>query len=281
VYHAGAHVNYLFPYARLSAANVQGTHEVLRLAVTERLKRVHHVSTLGVFPPSLRGVPLRETEAPEEGASHPMAYARTKWAAEALALEARRRGVTVTIYRPADVGGATETGASNAADILCLTLQACVRVGAVPAIDREFNVAPVDYVARAIIEIAERAGQGGGIYHLSNPTPLRTTDVFAELGRIGYTLEPLPTDAWIALLRTVGERDRDASLGRVAALWAGMAPAAGDAHGDLAEWQYERSAAEAALAGTGCTCPPIDAPLLRTYVEHLVRSGALRAPAVA
>lgn len=49
VYHNGAAVNSVQTYAYHRAPNVLGTHEVIRLAVTNKIKPLHHVSTLSVF----------------------------------------------------------------------------------------------------------------------------------------------------------------------------------------------------------------------------------------
>ena len=48
IVHPAAHVNHVLPYNQLFAANVVGTAELIRLAITTKLKRVHHISTLGV-----------------------------------------------------------------------------------------------------------------------------------------------------------------------------------------------------------------------------------------
>src|SRR6185369_16546869 len=50
IYHSGAFVNWILPYERLKPANVVGTEEILRLATRVRIKPVHFVSSLGVFP---------------------------------------------------------------------------------------------------------------------------------------------------------------------------------------------------------------------------------------
>jgi len=49
VYHNGAAVNSIQPYEYHRAPNVSGTHEMIRLAATNKLKPLHHVSTLSVF----------------------------------------------------------------------------------------------------------------------------------------------------------------------------------------------------------------------------------------
>ena len=48
IVHPGAHVNHVLPYNQLFTANVAGTAELIRLALTTKLKRFDYVSTLGV-----------------------------------------------------------------------------------------------------------------------------------------------------------------------------------------------------------------------------------------
>ncbi len=48
IVHPAAHVNHVLPYHQLFAPNVVGTAEVIRLAITARLKPVHYISTMGV-----------------------------------------------------------------------------------------------------------------------------------------------------------------------------------------------------------------------------------------
>ncbi len=49
IYHNGAYVNFVYPYAVLKPVNVTGTVEVLRLAARAKVKPVHFVSTISVF----------------------------------------------------------------------------------------------------------------------------------------------------------------------------------------------------------------------------------------
>jgi thioester reductase-like protein len=49
IYHSGAWVNGLFDYRALKAANVGGTIEILRLAVQDKIKSLHYVSTISVI----------------------------------------------------------------------------------------------------------------------------------------------------------------------------------------------------------------------------------------
>ena len=50
IVHSGAQINWLTPYAALKPANVLGTATSIRLAAHCRLKSLHYVSSVAVFP---------------------------------------------------------------------------------------------------------------------------------------------------------------------------------------------------------------------------------------
>src|SRR5436305_1206424 len=49
IHHCAANVNMVLPYEVLRPANVGGTQEILRLALTGRRKALHYASTLSVL----------------------------------------------------------------------------------------------------------------------------------------------------------------------------------------------------------------------------------------
>src|SRR6185295_7125980 len=53
-WHAGAEVRWTHTYEALVGANVEGTLHVLRFACAGNVKRLHHVSTVGVFASAAR-----------------------------------------------------------------------------------------------------------------------------------------------------------------------------------------------------------------------------------
>ena len=101
IYHSGASVNLIYPYSVLKPANVLGTQEILRLASQIKIKPVHFVSTTSVFCPEnypenevlLESDPLDYYQGLVGG------YPQSKWVAEKLVMQARERGLPVTIYR--------------------------------------------------------------------------------------------------------------------------------------------------------------------------------------
>ena len=112
IHHAGATVNFIYPYRDLRAANVTGTRELIRLAGLYRGIPLHYVSTTTVLA-GFGAMGVREVteDTPLAYARHlGMGYIETKFVAEELLRNAARAGVPVAIYRPLDIVGDHRTG---------------------------------------------------------------------------------------------------------------------------------------------------------------------------
>jgi long-chain acyl-CoA synthetase len=95
------------------------------------------------------------------------AYERSKFEAERLVRRDRRR-LPIQIMRPSIVVGEASTGWTQAFNVLYTPLKAFVqgRLPALPArASAPVDVVPVDYVADAIVELADRPADEG-TYHL-------------------------------------------------------------------------------------------------------------------
>src|SRR5271170_1345505 len=100
VFHNGATVNYLFNYDLMRDANVLGTNEVVRLAFDGRPKEFNYVSTTFVFGWAVKSV-LNETDLNEDMELLDFGYSQSKWVAEQVVVDARSRGLSTRIFRPA------------------------------------------------------------------------------------------------------------------------------------------------------------------------------------
>ncbi|MFD6157471.1 amino acid adenylation domain-containing protein [Nocardia sp. NPDC060256] len=275
IYHNGAQVNHLEPYPRLCAANVEGTREVLRLATTHRVKPVHFVSTINTVISTVQpGMPVVEAtrisadELPAQG------YIASKWAAEQLVLQAAERGVPARIYRPGLVSGDLQIGVNSADDSFWNMIRAAAILGMAPEVgDATISLAPVTYVARAIVEISLITTRDTA-YHLVNETPLAIHDIFACLREHGL---PIETETLETIqLRLADEANArylagDDSLVRAALLGGNYAAGAADLVVDCTNTRR-------ALAGSAITCLPIDASVLHTYIGAFLKSGFLPTP---
>jgi long-chain acyl-CoA synthetase len=168
VVHAAASVSFSLPLARSRAINVEGTRRVLDLAhLSQRrggLRRMAYVSTAYVAGAHLG--PFTEGDL-VVGQTFRNPYERSKFDAERLVRRARRH-LPVQIFRPSIVVGEASTGWTQAFNVLYTPLQAFVqgRLPVLPArASAPVDVVPVDYVADAIVELADRPSDDG-TYHL-------------------------------------------------------------------------------------------------------------------
>jgi amino acid adenylation domain-containing protein/thioester reductase-like protein len=200
IVHAGATVNLVYPYAALRGANVGGTREVLRLAAVGGAT-VQYVSTNGVLPPSQEGWPedkmLGVEDVPEKLLD---GYGQSKWVAEQLAVEASRRGIPVRILRAGTISGHSATGSANAWDLLTALIVESLHLGYFPDVEGwRAEMTPVDFVSKAIIHLANQDHAKQIVFHLGDPDPVATRQVFDDLNDLGYPTKPLGFEDWVTL----------------------------------------------------------------------------------
>jgi len=273
IYHAAAWLNTVYPYELLKPANVDGTHDILRLATCGRSKQVHHISTIAVFPIGVEhdGATLFE-EHTFETCGLAAGYCESKWVAERLAAEAAARGVPVAIYRPGFITGDSGTGRSNTDDLLCRLLKGCIELGAMPDVDTLQDMTPVDYASRAIVHLSLSRRPASGYYHIVNPKPLHWGKLREWIESRGYPIRPLPYDDWLGRVHADCLRNASNPLRP-------LLPALLRDQNELfvfRRWNCDRTLA--GLATTPIRCPAVE-ELLEPYFRFFVACGFLRAPA--
>ncbi|AWW43467.1 non-ribosomal peptide synthetase [Streptomyces cadmiisoli] len=270
VYHCGAAVNLVLPYAELEAANVTGTVEVLRLVALHRTVPVHHVSTVGVYSGAhLAGSPVTADEPlPGVDGLH-LGYAQAKWAAECLIAQARERGLPVSVYRPTRIAGDTESGVCRPDDFLWLLLKGCVEAGGYPVdLGVGFDLVPVDYVSAAIVALSLDA-EPPGAAHLAHGAELSLREAVDRLADLGYRLQPLPTAEWTRRIEADPHNAAFPLIGLMAPETIGSQAAA---------LTFDGSAAQTTAAAHGVVLRPVDRAAFARTVDYFVRTGFLPAP---
>src|SRR6266851_5704804 len=164
VFHNGATVNYLFNYDRMRDANVLGTNGVLSLAFEGRPKSFNYVSTTFVFGWAVKKV-LYETDLNENMELLDFGYSQTKWVAEQVVLNARRRGLETRIFRPALVSPSV-TGGGNNFDIAVRLVAFMVNHGIGVDALNQVSFVPADIVANNIVAISTTPGTENKTYHV-------------------------------------------------------------------------------------------------------------------
>jgi thioester reductase-like protein len=165
IFHNGATVNYLFNYEMMRDANVLGTNEVVRLAFEGRPKEFNFVSTTFVFGWAVKSV-LFETDLNENMELLDFGYSQSKWVAEQVVVDARSRGLSARIFRPALVSPSV-TGGGNNFDIAVRLVAFMVNHGIGVDTLNQVSFVPADIVANNIVAISTTPGTANKTYHVT------------------------------------------------------------------------------------------------------------------
>ncbi|EIV92727.1 thioester reductase-like protein [Frankia sp. QA3] len=270
VYHAGATVNWLLPYASVRPANVGGTREILRLAARHRTVPVHYVSSTGVFPQVPTSAPLAVADPIGPAEALLNGYVQSKYVAEHVVALARERGMPVSVYRVDLIAGDAIRGAGQTRDFLWLSLKGLLQAGAVPAhLPGTFHLLPVDYVGAAIVALSGEPANAGRTFHLYNDSGMPFGEFVRLLREHGYELPALDRAVWSGRVRA----DRDNALIPLLDAFELMCSGAGQFYPPI-----DTSETRTALAGTGIACPPMTDDLIRSYIRFFVRTGYFPPP---
>ena len=186
IVHPAALVNHLLPYRQLFGPNVVGTAELIRLAITNRLKPINNVSTVAAAMRD-HGAPIDEdadvrVAMPRrhlDGERYANGYANSKWAGEVLLRNAHDRfGLPVTVFRSDMIlAHSRYRGQINVPDMFTRWLFSIVVTGLAPRsfylgsgpIKPHYDGLPVDFTAASIATLGAAAVSGYRTYHVLNP----------------------------------------------------------------------------------------------------------------
>ncbi|MES2179652.1 MAG: thioester reductase domain-containing protein [Gemmatimonadota bacterium] len=279
VIHCGAQVDWVSSYDALRAANVQGTEEVLRFACRGTPKPVHFVSSLSVCY-SLEGprIVCEGQEALPFAEGLRLGYAQSKCVAESLVMEAGRRGLPVSIMRPALVSGDSVTGLSNTDDLLTRFIRGCVAMKCAPDLDWRVDCLPVDHVARAIVRLALSHDDAVMVPHISAARPRHWRECVLWMRLCGYDIDLVPYDEWSARLRaeaTPGHPLHPLRSFFLSAISGGAGLTLPEAYQDGRRAHVRDDRSRARLDRLDAGCATVGTALLDRYFAQYVADGVL------
>jgi thioester reductase-like protein len=181
IFHNGATVNYLFNYDRMREANVLGTNEVLRLGFEGRSKEFNYVSTTFVFGWAIKSV-LYETDQNANMELLDFGYSQSKWVAEQVVFDARSRGLSARVFRPALVSPSVIGGGNNF-DIAVRLLAFMVNHGIGVDTLNQVSFVPADIVANNIVAISATPGTANQTFHVVRDEYSNMMDITALITR--------------------------------------------------------------------------------------------------
>ncbi|MCH9640350.1 MAG: thioester reductase domain-containing protein [Actinomycetia bacterium] len=235
---SAALVNHVLPYSQLFGPNVLGTAELIRIALTTKVKPVTYLSTIAVGDQTAPGTfteyadirEISQTRAVDQ--SYANGYGNSKWAGEVLLREANELcGLPVAVFRCdmilADVG---YRGQLNVPDMFTRMMLSLVATGIAPGsfyqLDGDgnrqrahYDGLPVEFIAEAVSRIGVQTVDGFATYHVMNPHDDGIgLDEFVDwLIDAGYGIARIADyDAWVkrfeTTLRALPDKQRQASL---------------------------------------------------------------------
>ena len=178
IVHPAALVNHVLPYEQLFGPNVVGTAELIRLAITARIKPVTYLSTVAVAmsvnrfeeDADIRTVsPVRAVDA-----GYANGYANSKWAGEVLLREAHDLcGLPVAVFRSDMIlAHSRYAGQLNVPDAFTRLIFSLLVTGIAPfsfyetdhrgnRADAHYDGLPADFVAEAVTTLGEQTATEG------------------------------------------------------------------------------------------------------------------------
>jgi glycopeptidolipid biosynthesis protein len=305
---SAAFVNSVLPYWELFGPNVIGTAELIRFAMTSKLKPYTFVSTSDVgrqIEPSIftEDADIRQISATRTvDASYANGYGNSKWAGEVLLREAHDLcGLPVAVFRSGMImAEPAYAGQLNVSDTVTRMVLSIVATGVAPesfyqlGVDgtrqrAHFDGLPVDFVAEAITTLGWRVARSASAefetYHVMNPHDDGIgIDTYIDwLIEAGYPIERVADfGEWLQRfedgLRALPEQQRQNSVLQMLTVLRQHTEdlqAPEPTRGSYAPADRFHAAVRAANIGESNDIPHVSAPVIVKYVTDLQQLGLL------
>lgn len=291
-------VNHVLPYSELFGPNAVGTAELIRVALTGKIKPFTYFSTIGVGDQ----IPLGKfTEDADVRVMSPVraindgyanGYGNSKWAGEVLLREANDLcGLPVAVFRCDMILADTSyAGQLNLPDMFTRMMFSLVASGVAPGSFYELDVdgnrqrahydgLPVEFIAEASTTLGAAAGHGFATYHVMNPYDdgLGMDEFVDWLIEAGYPIQRIADYSdWLqrfeTTLRALPERQRQASLLPLLHNYQKPQP---PICGSIAPTDRFRAAVQEAGIGAGNDIPHVTPAVIVKYIADLQLLGLL------
>ena len=291
-------VNHVLPYDQLFGPNALGTAELIRIALTTRIKPFAYVSTIGVGAGIEPGKFTEDADIRVVSAtrtvddSYANGYANSKWAGEVLLREAHDLcGLPVSVFRcDMILADTTYAGQLNVPDMFTRMMLSLVATGIAPTSFYELDAGghrqrahydglPVEFIAEAISTLGAGVVDGFATYHVMNPYDDGVgLDEFVDwLIAAGYPVARVGDyPSWLArfetAIRALPERQRQASL--LPLLHNYQRPEK-PIRGSIAPTDRFRAAVQSAKVGSDKDIPHVTPEVIVKYVTDLELLGLL------
>ena len=294
-------VNHVLPYSELFGPNALGTAELIRIALTTKIKPFTYVSTIGVGDQIKPGEFVEDADIRTISATRAIndnyanGYGNSKWAGEVLLREAHDLcGLPVAVFRcDMILADTTYAGQLNLPDMFTRLMLSLVASGIAPGsfyeLDAEgnrqrahYDGLPVEFIAAAISTLGTQitdSDTGFQTYHVMNPYDdgIGLDEYIDWLVEAGYSIERIADySEWLrrfeTSLRALPDRQRQYSL---LPLLHNYQKPEKPINGSMAPTDVFRAAVQEAKIGPDKDIPHVSAPVIVKYITNLQLLGLL------
>lgn len=295
---SAALVNHLLPYSQLFGPNALGTAELIRIALTNKIKLYSYVSTIAVGDQLAPGEFIEDADvrvmSPVRAINDDYAngYGNSKWAGEVLLREANDLcGLPVSVFRcDMILAGTSYAGQLNLPDMFTRMMLSLVTTGIAPGSFYELNAdgsrqrahysgLPVEFIAEAITTLGAAAGGGFATYHVMNPYDdgLGMDEFVDWLIEAGYKIQRIADYGdWLqrfeTSLRALPDKQRQASL---LPLLHNYRKPEKPIRGSIAPTDRFRAALQEEKIGADSDIPHVSPTMITKYITDLQLLGLL------
>ncbi|KHO26304.1 oxidoreductase [Mycolicibacterium setense] len=291
-------VNHVLPYSELFGPNALGTAELIKIALTTKIKPYTYVSTIGVgdqIEPGkfVENVDVRQMSAVRKvNDGYANGYGNSKWAGEVLLREANDLcGLPVAVFRcDMILADTTYSGQLNLPDMFTRMMFSLVASGIAPKSFYELDAdgnrqrshydgLPVEFIAESISTLGGQSVESFETYHVMNPYDdgLGMDEFVDWLAEAGYAIERIADyGQWIqrfeSTLRALPDKQRQASL---LPLLHNYQKPEKPMLGALAPTDHFRAAVQEAKIGPDKDIPHVSPAIVVKYITDLQQLGLL------
>ena len=291
-------VNHVLPYSELFGPNALGTAELIKIALTTKLKPYTYVSTIGVgdqIEPGkfVEDADIREISATRQiNDSYANGYGNSKWAGEVLLREAHDLcGLPVAVFRcDMILADTTYAGQLNLPDMFTRLMLSLVATGIAPGSFYELDAdghrqrahydgLPVEFIAEAIATLGAQVVESFQTYHVMNPYDdgIGLDEYVDWLADAGYSIQRIGDyGTWLqrfeSTLRSLPERQRQYSL---LPLLHNYQQPSKPINGSMAPTDRFRAAVQEAKIGPDKDIPHVSQAVIVKYITNLQLLGLL------
>ncbi|KDQ50557.1 hypothetical protein JAAARDRAFT_141882 [Jaapia argillacea MUCL 33604] len=212
-------LNFNWSLATFEPVHIKGLRNFIDFALTSpratppRLAFTSSIASAGAYTSG----PVPEDSITDASVCLAQGYARSKFVGERmLAIASQQTNLRTLSFRIGQISGDSEHGIWNVTDNVPVLVRGCQELGAVP-VDWAPVVAwaPVDSVARTVVDVCLDEERGAGTFHIANPKPTPWKDLAPYLlknlvTKDGQPLQFVSMKQWLGMLKERAESEESA-----------------------------------------------------------------------